>query len=1621
MSIVSEPLAPSLLDAVAALIGDGEERRRGLDLFARLLLASTGADSLADVPPVALAREAAAAFAAMAMRPRGQHAVTTRTSEIVAGGVVVQIVNEDMPFLLDSVLAEVQARGLYVALVLHPILKVERSEDGALIAVTGAGDAGWGDGRQESYIALHLVPRGGPLSEARREELAAAVSGILDDVRLVVVDWKAMLTRLSGAIQELSQAPVTVTADALDEQLAFLAWLAEGNFTFLGTRDYQLEGAPETGELVTSDSAGLGLLRDPEVRVLRRGSELVTLTPEVRQFFFSPDPLIITKANVISRIHRRVHMDYVGVKRYAPDGRVAGELRIVGLFTSSAYTQSPVMIPVLRRKAGEVVARLGYPADSHAGKALANVLATFPRDELFQIGIEDLVRWADGILDLELRPRVRLLARYDRFDRFVSALVFVPRDRFSTSVRQRIGEHLSERFGGYIAAFYPRFDDGPLVRVHFIVARRQGPLPVVPPADLEAEVARIVRTWSDDLLAAIGASGGDATRLASTYLDAFPAGYAEAFPPTRAMEDIARIERLGPGRPVAIDFHPDAAEGGCRVRAAIFCLDEPILLSERVPLMENLGFTVIDERTWRLSPRQDGRRRTVVLHDMLLETFDGKPLDLGQSLDVRLEEAFIAISGGHAESDGFNRLIMAAKLGWREAAMFRALAAWLRQLGSAFGPRYIADTLARHPAIVGDLVALFHLRHDPDPGLPVAVRQAEAAPLLARIEAALGSVASLDEDRILRQVLALLTAIVRTSYYRRSPDGSPPSAIAFKIDGRGLALAPPPRPFREIFVMSPRVEGVHLRFAPIARGGIRWSDRSQDYRTEVLGLAKAQQVKNAVIVPAGAKGGFYPKALPRGGGREAVHAEGVAAYRTFISAMLDLTDNIVDGRIVPPDRVVRHDEDDPYLVVAADKGTATFSDTANAIAVARGFWLGDAFASGGSAGYDHKGIGITARGAWECVKRHFREMDHDIQTMPFRVVGVGDMSGDVFGNGMLLSPAIELVAAFDHRDIFLDPDPDPTTGLAERRRLFETPRSSWADYDRTKLSPGGGVFPRSAKSITLSPEVRRRLGVEAGSMAPHDLMRAILSAETDLLWFGGIGTYVRAATETDADVGDRANDPIRVAATSLRAKVVGEGANLGMTQRGRIEAARRGIRLNTDFIDNSAGVNTSDQEVNIKIALAPAIRAGRLAIDERNQLLALMTDDVAAAVLRNNYQQSLALSLAERRQAHDLGAIARLIRDLEVRGLVERHLEALPTDHELAEDGRLGRGLSRPELAIIMSYAKIALLQDLLASRVPDDPHLGVLLSDYFPTTMRDRFGGEIATHRLMREIVATTMTNGLVNRLGPAMPLALADAAGRPVAEVAFAFMAARGTLGLADIWQRIDALDGKVSGAVQLDLYERVRRVLVSATTDFLRDAVAARPLGETIERLGASCAAVAAELARLAPAQLMARLGAEADRLVARGVPADIAHDIARLDVLVQVPSIAATAAGAGGGLAEAAKAYLAIASALRIDEIVARAQELAPVDDYERLAISGGIAGLGEAHRRLAAASLARGPAAAVDVEAWLAGLGPISARAQSDLSAIAGAREMSVARLAVAAARLAGLADAARLAAQTAGG
>src|SRR6266542_3437248 len=1220
--------------------------------FVAALFAHAVPEDLMRYDPRQLAELAADAWTLLAVRKPGVPKIRLETPglpghERLRADSILEIANDDMPFLVDSVLAELAERGIDVRFVVHPVLTVERDGTGRLTAFKGTKAAA--GALRESVIYIHIERID---EEARRAEIVEAVEQVLADVRVCVRDWRAMTVRMAEVIAELKADPPPSPAAEIAEAIAFLEWLADNNFTFLGIRNYRFTAAEDALEPVFD--SGLGILRSRDMTVLRRWNEPLVITPQIRALLKQPTLLIVTKAAVRSRVHRRVYMDYVGVKRFDRDGKLVGEFRIVGLFTSTAYTRSTRSIPYLRRKVHAVMRRDGFDPDGHSGKALANVLENYPRDELFQLDEDTLYQFALTVLQLDERPRVRVSPRRDRFDRFVSILVYVPRERYSSAVRKAIGDYLADAYNGRVSAFHPFFPEGQLVRVHFIIALSPGAeVPSPDRASLERAVEAIVRTWVDELGEEL-ARNYDAVRarvLFKRYRDAFSEGYRENYSPSTALADIRVIEGLSPSRPLGVDFHRRVGDASNCVGLKVWSYNRPIPLSERVPVLENMGFKVVDERTYQIArgakdaAQHDGRgdapsqalpEADVWFHDMVLERADGLAVDL-EAHKHSLEAAFLVVMRGGAENDGYNALVLSAGLMWRDVALIRSISRFLRQIHVPYSQGYMWATLIKHESIAADLVRLFAARFDPRLHISVDERKAREAKIAGRIESVIRGVESLDEDRILRRFVNAITAALRTNFYQIDANGQPKQLIALKFASRALDALPLPRPRYEIFVYSPRVEGLHLRFGKVARGGIRWSDRPQDFRTEILGLAKAQQVKNAVIVPVGAKGGFLPKWLPVGGPREAVQQEGTAAYVLFVSGLLDITDNLGPEGVIPPANVVRPDGDDPYLVVAADKGTATFSDIANGIAIERKFWLGDAFASGGSAGYDHKKMGITARGAWEAVRRHFREIDVEIRTTPFTVAGVGDMSGDVFGNAMLLERTIRLLAAFDHRDIFLDPDPDPRTGFFERRRLFELPRSSWRDYDKNKISAGGGVFSRAAKEIALSVEARQLLGIASDKATPQQVMRAILALPVDLLWFGGIGTYVRASTETDDQVGDRANDAIRITGAEVSCKVIGEGANLGATQRGRIEAASRGVRLNTDAIDNSAGVNTSDLEVNIKIALGSAVHDRLLSPERRNALLGEMTEEVAGLVLRNNYLQPLALSLAQRRGLEDLG------------------------------------------------------------------------------------------------------------------------------------------------------------------------------------------------------------------------------------------------------------------------------------------------------------------------------------------------------------------------------------------------
>jgi glutamate dehydrogenase len=1548
---------------------------------------------------------AADAFESFRNRQPGRPKVVLRlrTAE-KAAFLVVDIVNDDMPFLLDSVLGELREFGLVPELVTHPSFDARRDAGGNLIALNPVVPIINGAPR-ESFIHLQ-IRKIGPQPAA--SEIESAIISVLARVKTAVSDFGAMIDRLNLAIAQYERNPPPATKETNTESIEFLRWLAAGNFTFLGIREYDYSGDQDSGQLLPKPESGLGLLRDVNLSVLRRGGEEHRLTPQSRAFFLNSPPVIVAKANSKSTVHRRIHMDTIGIKLYGEGGRIAGEMRVAGVFTASAYNLSTRNIPLLRQKVGKVIKSSGYTPDGYSGRALLNVLETFPRDELFQMSSDQLARISMEILKIDLTPRPRVFIRHDEFGRFVSVFVYVPRERYSTDVRVLIVKMLERALDGRFESFTPFFPESAMVRIHFVIWRKDVELRDAAEADLEKEVEGIIRTWSDEfrdrILQHYGSAGFD---LVEKYLHAFPGGYQETNQPGRALEDIQRLEKLGPNRRTDIDIYRDNLADPNSLRATLQQLDEPLTLSKRVPILENFGFNVVSERTFKLTPKMDGEPRRVYLHDSDLQLRNGGGAEL-LARRTNLENGFLAVWSNTAANDRFNGLILSAGVDWRQAALLRAYGAYLRQTGAPYGLAYVSEALNKHPGIAKALFSLFDAMFNPDNGMDAEALDAARNSISGRIAADLDKIPILDEDRILRNFLAMVNATLRTNFYHRSGDGGAPETIAFKLRSSEIEWLPAPKPYAEIFVYSPRFEGIHLRGGPIARGGLRWSDRTQDFRTEVLSLAKAQQVKNVVIVPQGAKGGFVPRQLPKSD-REAIQAEGIACYKSFVSSLLSITDNLVKGEIAPPARTIRRDGDDPYLVVAADKGTATFSDIANELSLSHNFWLGDAFASGGSVGYDHKKMAITARGGWEAVKRHFREMNVDIQTTPFTVAGIGDMSGDVFGNGMLLSSQIKLVAAFDHRDIFIDPNPDPATSWEERKRLYDLPRSSWQDYDKSKISTGGAIYSRSEKYITLSREAQKLLGLKA-VVTTNELLTAIIKAPVDLLWFGGIGTYVRGSSETDAQAGDRANDAIRIAANDLQANVIGEGANLGVTQRARIEFALLGGKLNTDAIDNSAGVNTSDVEVNIKIALGAAVAAGKLEPPARNQFLAAMTDEVAGTVLRNNYLQTLAISLAEKDGLADLGFQQRLMQRLENRGRLDRALETLPSDASILERQEAGKPLTRPELAVLLAYAKIDLENDLIQSTVPDDPYLGRALFDYFPPLMREQFAAEIEDHQLRREIIATSLTNDIINSGGPTFIVRLVEETGHPPEDIAYAFAAAMAVYQLQSIYAGIDALDGKIDGQKQLSLYRKVQDLLRQQTAWFLRHGSSEESLEPEIARYRDGVAYLTMNMAATLHDEGRERLREDFRRLKEEGVPEDLARRIIALEPLSQALDIVRVANATKASIPVAAKTIFAIRDSFHLDELAAASESLAAGDYFDRLAVNSSLATVASAQRALAKAVIAASPGTA-DFAAWREQNEPAASRVAQSLADMLKGRALTLAKLTVGVAQLRDLAAA----------
>ncbi|WP_409471777.1 NAD-glutamate dehydrogenase [Streptomyces sp. HC307] len=1576
----------------------------------------TAPEDLTDRDPVDIFGAAYSHYRLAENRPQGTANVRVHTPTVEENGwtcshSVVEVVTDDMPFLVDSVTNELTRQGRGIHVVIHPQMVVRRDVTGKLnevLTTPPTGDLPH-DAHIESWIHVEIDRE---TDRSDLKQITADLLRVLSDVREAVEDWGKMRDGALRIAEGLPEEPIAgdLPEQEIEEARELLRWLAADHFTFLGYREYELR---DDDSLAAVPGTGLGILRaDPHHETGEDhpvSPSFERLPADARAKAREHKLLVLTKANSRATVHRPSYLDYIGVKKFDEQGNVVGERRFLGLFSSAAYTESVRRVPVIRRKVDEVLKRAGFSPNSHDGRDLLQILETYPRDELFQTPVDELQSIVTSVLYLQERRRLRLYLRQDEYGRYYSALVYLPRDRYTTGVRLRIIDILKEELGGISVDFTAWNTESILSRLHFVVRVPQGTeLPQLSDADKERIEARLVeaaRSWADGFADALNAEFGEerAAELLRRYGNAFPEGYKADHNPRAAVADLGQIERLEEDNDFALSLYEPVGAALDERRFKIYRKGEAVSLSAVLPVLNRLGVEVVDERPYELR----GSDRSVSwIYDFGLRMPKAQTGGdyLGDDARERFQEAFAATWTGKAENDGFNALVLSAGLSWRQAMVLRAYAKYLRQAGSTFSQDYMEDTLRNNVHTTRLLVSLFEARMSPD--RQRAGREIVDA-LLEELDAALDQVASLDEDRILRSFLTVIKATLRTNFFQETWGGRPHEYVSMKFDPQAIPDLPAPRPAYEIWVYSPRVEGVHLRFGKVARGGLRWSDRREDFRTEILGLVKAQMVKNTVIVPVGAKGGFVAKQLPDPSvDRDAWMAEGIASYKTFISALLDITDNMVAGEVVPPADVVRHDEDDTYLVVAADKGTATFSDIANGVAEQYNFWLGDAFASGGSAGYDHKAMGITARGAWESVKRHFRELGVNTQVEDFTVVGIGDMSGDVFGNGMLLSEHIRLVAAFDHRHIFIDPNPDAATSCAERRRLFELPRSSWEDYNTELLSAGGGVFPRSAKAIPVNAHIRAALGIEGKvtKMTPAELMKAILKAPVDLLWNGGIGTYVKASTESHADVGDKANDPIRVDGADLRVKVVGEGGNLGLTQLGRIEFALHGGKINTDAIDNSAGVDTSDHEVNIKILLNSLVADGDMTVKQRNRLLADMTDEVGRLVLRNNYAQNTAIANALAQSKDMLHAQQRFMRHLVREGHLDRALEFLPTDRQIRERLGQGQGLTGPETAVLLAYTKITVAEELLHTSLPDDPYLRGLLYAYFPTALREKFPEHIDSHPLRREITTTVLVNDTVNTGGTTYLHRLREETGASLEEIVRAQTAARTIFRSAAVWDAVEALDNKVEAAVQTRIRLHSRRQVERGTRWLLNNRPQPLQLAETVTFFADRVEQVWSQLPKLLRGADLEWWQKIYEELTGSGVPDELATRVAGFSSAFPALDIVLVADRMGRDPMDVADVYYDLADRLGITQLMDRIIELPRADRWQSMARAAIREDLYAAHAAVTADVLAVGNGASTPEQrfkVWEQKNAAILGRARATLEEIKSSESFDLANLSVA--------------------
>lgn len=1395
---------------------------------------------------------------------------------------IVEIILKDTPFLVDSVRMTLNRLGITAHLLLHSPISLKRKEDNSLESFLD------GNSRSKSQKkeTIFLIEVDRQTTKHALDNLTNELLSVVDEVSLAVSDWMPMRDRLTEIIKNFVKQPCSASIEEKDQAAKFLTWMNDHNFTLMGYRSYEVKAIEGDHRWIPDNKSSLGLMKNS---VNDRERVLSNLPASARDAALSKSPLLLTKTNSRARVHRPAYMDYVGIKRFDKNGNVVGEDRFLGLYSASFYNSSATQVPVLQEKIEQICKYSGFDKGSHAYKAFLNIIETYPRDELLQASAEELGKIILGIFQMQERGISRLFVRKDDFGRFFSCMVYVPRERYNTQLRKSTQTLLKKSFNSeQEVEFTTYFSESVYARTQYI-ARVKDNNAEYNVKEIEKNIIELTKSWNDRLASAIRTNHGEAAGkvLEKKYNNAFSPSYSEANLPSAALVDIEKLERLDEKRTLDMLFYRPQEEGpdSQAVKLKLFHRNEPIHLSAVLPMLENFGLRVIDESPYRIEGA-DGQVNWIMDFSMLHGS--GQKMDMEQA-QILFQNAFAKVWHNLLEDDPFNRLVLGAGLTGRNVTIVRAYAKYMRQTGSSFSITYMANTLANYPNIALQLIDLFAQRFDP--GIKRSDKKEQA--ILADVKEKLEQVSNLDDDRIIRRYLDMILATLRTNFYQNDSSGCEKPYTSFKLLPELIPEMPLPLPKYEIFVYSPRIEGVHLRGGKVARGGLRWSDRREDFRTEVLGLVKAQQVKNTVIVPVGAKGGFVCKNLPLGEGREAIQKEGIECYKIFIRSLLDITDNIIDGKVIHPKDVVRLDEDDPYLVVAADKGTATFSDIANGLSDEFNFWLGDAFASGGSIGYDHKGMGITARGAWESVKRHFREMGTDCQTTDFTCVAVGDMAGDVFGNGMLLSKHTRLICAFNHMHIFFDPNPDTQKTYVERQRLFENPRLTWDDYDRKLISKGGAIFSRASKSIKLSAEMKKWLGTKQATMTPNELIHNVLKMAVDLIWNGGIGTYVKGSGETHAEVGDRANDDTRVNGKDVKAKIVGEGGNLGLTQLGRIEYAASGGRANTDFIDNVGGVDCSDNEVNIKILLNSLVNAGDLTVKQRNELLYEMTDDVGDLVIQDCYRQTESMSITHLSGAAQLKEQLRFIHGLEREGALNRELEFIPSDDEISDRLATGQGLTRPELSVLIAYGKMVLKEKLNIPEITDNPYHGRLLIEAFPKKLRERFSPQMEHHPLRSEIIATKLTNNMVNDMGLNFAFRMEEETGSSVDEITTAYAVVKGIFGMDKLWQDIEKLDNKVKSDVQLGMLDSMRRTLRRASRWYLRHGDKSQSIDTAIKSFASTYNDLSKNLQNYLVENEYQQLERATTDLVKQGVPKAVAYQVSCLSNMFSCMDLAQVA--------------------------------------------------------------------------------------------------------------------------------